>query len=113
MCPIGDPEAFKKEYIAHVRELTGHELDRLKAESYDKYLDRVADVLDYVFDTFNQTRYMMTDNFLRTVYTTAVENARYATHTLDHRTKPWHINERLEYVRAVSNALIQKIEPLL
>lgn len=113
MCPVGDPEEFKKDYIAHVKGLTGDELVRMRIEQYDLFLDRVVNVFEYFICTFDQARYMMTDNFLRTVYSTAIENAKDATRQLDLRTKTWHINERLVYVRAISQTVVQKIEPLL
>jgi len=113
MCPVEDPEVFKQEYIAHMRVLTGEELTRMKKEQYDLYLDRVADVFEYFLSAFDQSRYFLTDKLLHTVYESARENARYATKVLDARTYTWHINERLEYVRAVSQTVVRKIEPLL
>lgn len=113
MCPVEDPEEFRKEYIAHMKVLTGEELIRLKKEQYDLYLDRVADVFEYFLCAFDQSRYFLTDNLLHTVYHSAFDNARYATKVLDSRMYTWHINERLEYVRAISQTVVRKIEPLL
>lgn len=114
MCrPVEDPEAFRKEYVAHIIMLTGDELARMKKEQYDLFLDRVADVFEYFLSTFDQSRYFLTDKLLRAVHDSALENKRYATKVLDARTHAWHINERLEYVRAVSQTVVRKIEPLL
>jgi hypothetical protein len=113
MCPVEDPEAFKQEYIAHMKVLTGEDLTHMKKEQYDLYLDRVADVFEYFISTFDQSRYFLTDKLLSAVHESAMENARYATKVLDARTHTWHVNERLEYVRAVSQTVVRKIKPLL
>jgi hypothetical protein len=113
MCPVEDPEAFKQEYIEHMKLLTGDELTRMKKEQYDLYLDRVADVFEYFLSTFDQSRYFLTDKLLNTVHDSAAENARYATKVLDARMYTWHINERLEYVRAISQTVVRKIAAVL
>jgi hypothetical protein len=113
MCPVEDPEGFRKEYVAHFQKLTGEELYRIKAERYDVFLDRVAEVFEYFLRTFDQARYIMTDKSIREVHRIAVDNVRASANLLSQRTKAWHVDERLEYVRAVSRTVVRKIEPLL
>lgn len=108
-----DPDAFRQEYIQHLKTLTGDELTRLKNCQFDAYLDRIADVYEYVLDTFDMSRYILKESFIHVIVKTAKENIRVSTKMIDSRTNPWHIDERLEYIRAISQTAIAKFEPLL
>lgn len=113
MCEPSDPVKFKQEYIAHLKAMTGDELQSLKdSEHFDAYLDRVTDVFEYVLQTFDRARYIWNDRLVDVILMSSKENVRTATKMIDARTKPWHISERLEYVRAICQTVIKKFEAL-
>lgn len=108
-----DPDAFKQEYIQHLKSLVGDELVHLMNEQFDVYLDRIADVYEYLLKTFDQSRYILKEALVHVIVKTARENIRTTTKMIDSGKNQWHINERLEYIRAISQTALTKFEPLL